>query len=300
MDGRPVTAFTLTDPPNFIRIWCPHCEMRMELSDDEERLLMAEEMNGGMTVDTAVAIINEARTSGVTKAAMPEDDAEKIEFAGRIYKMARQAYASGSTRRDVATIVSLAGDEPPEPQERPAVTGLEKAAEAALEAQEEVPEAPVGAAAQEAIARVKSMGLPIPQPITEADISPVPRDTTMLSDNEVRKLYSQWGAVRNYAGWRLTCEEADFRALTHMVNYQRQVVRQSIPRLDAEGKAKLASVIDAEVETSDEVAPLATQHTALSNSVNALKTLFEIYSGSVERLSREMSFRDLAWRQRHG
>jgi hypothetical protein len=243
--------------------------------------------------DIAIAILNEAKAGGYLEQPIPELPSQAIELAMYYYDEAKRAFESGIRDNTVQTIIWI-GDTRKEvgsdPQETvdidnnpPAVISAPAKEQEEFEVDHQV----------EPIIRVIPMereeNLPIPAHI-EGDATEMPRDFTSVSDKQIRKLSGEYNAFLARTTYLLGCELSDLMNAEHLLEAARA---KALREIDTE--KKLAKVIDAEILADEEVAEWTKRVKEHEQRVTVLKALKEIYSGNVERLSREWTMRQNEW-----
>ncbi len=132
--------------------------------------------------------------------------------------------------------------------------------------------------------------LPVP-PEMEGEAEVLPRDLTKLLDVDVRRLSGEYNAFLARVTWLLAVELSDLANSETMrdAEYRKALVKASRPV--AEGEKKLKDVIEAEANDDPEVQRWANAVARHKGEAIRLRALKDIYSGNIERLSREWTMR---------
>lgn len=216
-----------------------------------------------MDIRLARSILFEARKGEIYEKEIPEVDAELIEEASYFVVEAKKAYEEGWGKKDstVVAIYNLAeagnGDGP---------------------------------------SLIEKEHFPIPADIDKPP--EMPTDITKLDDLKIRKLYSEFNAVMARANWVLSVESADLANATHMRDdaYRRAYVNQD--KIDDDtGKPKTTTALDLEAKSDKKYIEWNLKVLQHTKNTIAMKALATIYSNNVDRLSRDMTFRDMEWQR---
>lgn len=244
-------------------------------------------------LESAVSIINEAKAGGFEDKPVPEDPAEAIARGEYFYEEAKKAYAEGLRDNEIQSIIwigATALDEPiPDKMEstypRRSNGGLSESDE------RETENAPIDVTEKNA----ENENLPVPQHI-EGETEQMPRDLTKLSDKDVRKLSGEYQAYLARVTYLLAVESSDLASAEHLLDAARAKAMREMNTHDSKtDKPKLAKVIEAEILAVPEVAELTAAVAKHQQKVIMWKSLKEIYSGNVDRLSREWTMRQNEW-----
>lgn len=281
-----------------------------------------------LDLQQATSILNEAIANNVYSGSMPEEDDARIKAAALTVQKAVEAYRQGGRSETLMTVLNMArhgnesiipgnGGEPeaeiPEPE--PSVVHVPAPETPPAEPQEEVqePEAPEvsepvesspepsqepqsqavaqGDGGRRAEELARGLSLPVPKAISEKEAPPMPRDISSVSDKDLRRLYSEWGAVYSWAQWCLGVREADLSNAEHLLSYQRDMALKGVQKVDDKGAKRTVAQMEAEIADTPGVRQYADEVNVHAASVAVLKRLVNIYGGHVERISREVSAR---------
>lgn len=145
---------------------------------------------------------------------------------------------------------------------------------------------------QLALAEVEKSRLPVP-PDSMEDPPAFPEDIAAISDGELATLHSKYNACLALAIWKHGLVQVDERAFKHIADFHAREVRKSLDTNNpATGKPKGRELLDREAEDDETV--LAWREKQFNAEVRAipLRKLIDIYSGHVEVLSRQWTFRE--------
>lgn len=263
-----------------------------------------------MDLTTAKAIMNEVKRGDLYNKEIPETDGELLNDAQYYAEEAVAAYTAGWGKRNeyVVAIVNLLeladdtlvtdnstnGEEEPLGERFPSserTTGTQEEPYLASDNGRDGDSRPSHYLEELAWEH----NLAIPQEL-QAPTPDMPRDITLLDDIKVRKFYSEFNALLSIAKWRLAIEMSDLNDATHLRDEAYREAYLGTNRIDKEtGKAKTEKQMDLEVKSNRnylEYEELVQRHTT---AVTGLKALSDIYSSNVDRLSREMTFRQFEW-----
>lgn len=263
-----------------------------------------------MDLVTAKAVLTELKRGGFYEKELPEADGEILNDAEYFVEEARIAFEEGwgknlESVQAVLSLVNLTPDESEvdnsnmrkEEPLRERHTSSSKHIGNGMQqfASENGGDSQTAVASHTLIDLAHGHGLIVPAEI-QYSAPEMPRDITELTDIKVRKLYSEFNALLNYSKWQLAMESSDLNDAVHLREAAYREAYVNTSRLDEEtGKSKTATLIDMEVKTSknyQKYDELVRQHTV---KTTGLKALVDIYSSNVDRLSREMTFRQFEW-----
>ena len=256
-----------------------------------------------MDRDTAISIINEYNSGPWEQYELPQTDEELFVKAEELYQAARNMWEEQGPDlqdKDVrATVQALVwlGDTSDDPHGRDIVPVKAKAIE------ETYPRRSSGGLSESdereadaALLAVKEH-LPVP-PHIEGDPDPMPRDLTTTNDKEVRRLSSEYNAYLTRVTYLLGLASSDLAMAEHLLEAEHARALRDIDKIDPLGdgkKQKLAKILESEILADPEVKRLSDEVTGHQQKVIVLKSLKEIYSGNVDRLSREWTMRQNEW-----
>jgi hypothetical protein len=283
---------------------------------------------------TALEILNEAKEAGFEDQPIPDTDEKLIARAEHFHTEAKKLWDNQEdellkdvdVRRVVQSIIYL-GDSPlPEddkmktgiqetpdgkrmvyvtPDDKVRETYPRRSSGGLSESDErETDSYPTDKDVQEKVARVNELNnlttrehLPVPAHI-EGDPDQMPRDLSNLVDKEIRRLSGEYNAYLTRATYLLGLESSDLANAEHLLEAARAKALRNLDLTDPLGdgkKQKLAKVIDAELLSDPGVIEWSAAVNKHQQQVIVLKSLKEIYSGNVDRLSREWTMRQNEW-----
>lgn len=272
-----------------------------------------EEALKDIEITKARAIINEVIRGGFKEDDIPETEQALVEEAQYWYEEAFKIHETGVKEDTVLAILGIMDDcvvqkeskdisdyvEIPVEEDEWSESEKEKALEAGRELRNPgyssgVPPRSSGGYSESDLREGdigKQYNLPIPRD-WEGEPEDMPRDISDLSDRDVRRISGEYNAYLSRAKWLFSVEIADLANSTHLRDHAYRVALRKIPRVDsATDKAKLKEVIDAEAREDAEFAKYDEAVLYHQNRVGQLKALVDIYSGNVDRLSREWTMR---------
>jgi hypothetical protein len=271
---------------------------------------------------TALEILNEAKEAGFEDQPIPESDEAIIARAEHFHTEAKKLWDNQEdellkdveVRRVVQSIIWL-GDSPlPNDDPKDFEKEMDKVRETyprrssgGLSEQDER-EGESFDVTQEQTKREVNKGtprfdlmvkehLPVPAHI-EGDPDQMPRDLSNLVDKEIRRLSGEYNAYLTRATYLLGIESSDLANAEHLLEAARAKALRALDLTDPNGdgkKQKLAKVIDAELLADPDVIEWSNAVNKHQQQVIVLKSLKEIYSGNVDRLSREWTMRQNEW-----
>lgn len=137
--------------------------------------------------------------------------------------------------------------------------------------------------------------LPLPTFVHVDALPEMPADLTSCSDEDIRRLHSQFHAYQVRTNWLCGLQEnkVNEAKYNYKLAYDREMLR--IDPFFREGnrapKEKTKSYIEAEIMQNNAVVRLKEILVKLEADLSELKTLADIYEANVTRLSRESSMR---------
>jgi len=143
-------------------------------------------------------------------------------------------------------------------------------------------------------------GLPIPKPTEEAVPYDMPTDLTDLGDKELRRLHSAFNAYLGRARWLLAIATSNLANATHVRDEEYRMgykeayglAERAGTRLTKDSLDNMAKDYGPYKDWNDKVL----KH---SNEVTQWRALADIYSGNVDRLSREWTMRTEQYEREH-
>lgn len=241
--------------------------------------------------ETAVEILNEYNSmEDYEPIPIPDDDEELIKAANGIGEAAHQLFEGGNREAQVQAIIWLYDSALPEERKDLPRKSSGGFSEGDLREPEKFEVNEVNA-----VQLVSKENLPAPRHI-ESDPDPMPRDLSKVTDRDIRKLSGEYNAYLARTNYLLGIEQSDLMNAEHLLEAERARVLREMDTMDADGKKqKLAKVIEAEILADSEVVRLTGYVNQHAQRVVVLKSLKEIYSGNVDRLSREWTMRQNEW-----
>lgn len=238
--------------------------------------------------DTALQIINEYKTVIEDDDPLPEEDDQLIAKAQEIFEGAQKLWEQDpkdkKLRAAIQSIIWL-GDSPIRVDGQERVDLPRKSSGGFSDGDLREGEQGTPGFKEYAI----DEKLPIPAHI-EGDAEPMPRDLSTVSDKQIRRLSGEFNAFLTRATYLLGVETADLINAQHLLEDARNTALRGLTV-----EKKLAKVIDAELAADEKVKEWADRVNEHEKKVTILKSLKEIYSGNVDRLSREWTMRQNEW-----
>lgn len=223
-----------------------------------------------MDKQLAMAILQEAKRGGFLDEDIPEQEDELIKEGKYWVDQAEKAYEAGMRQDTILAILNLAEILPP-----------------LSEVQNEEPEE----ATDSKRAFSAHQGLPIPKDFDD-NLVEMPRDIHELTDRDVRRLSGHYNAYLSRAKWLLALYTSDLANATHLRDHAYRVAFRAAVGVDnITGKNKVKDILDAEAREDKEFSRLEEEVLQHQDNVTKLKALVDIYSGNVDRLSREWTMR---------
>lgn len=249
-------------------------------------------------VDKARVILNEAKSGGFMDDDIPEDPEKIVELAVYWYTEAHKAYEAGMRHDTVVAILNAMGDEiMNERKWKPAVDVPNPGYSSG------VPPRSSGGYSESDLRETKSDDsedsvnvardhkLPVPQDFDE-EPEQMPRDISECTDRQIRHLSGVYNAYLARVKWLLAIETSDLANIAHLRDAAFRKSLKNVDKVDQETKkSKLKEVLDAEAKESQEYQKLDQKVKLHQERVVQFKALQEIYSGNIDRLSREWTMR---------
>jgi hypothetical protein len=248
---------------------------------------------------TAIAIINQAKENGFYDDPLPEGAEDQLAEALTILDEAKHAYDKGARGDAIVSILGLAqvDDEvntakEPEPKEKLEQT-VAVAREVLAQSNKGISFHTQVEAKELAIAKIKKEKLPIP-PEIEGEPPALPRDISVLTDPELRRLHSEFNAVLARANWLVALVEADELAAEQIASlYEAQAIKRAAQDPDpVTGKGKTVAALEAEASDDELVRKWREKKTEYVIDKKLQKALRDTYLSNVERISREYAMRE--------
>lgn len=254
----------------------------------------------GLDAESALELLNEAKAAGYETQPIPENEEALIARATYFYEHAKKEFEEGNRENVVQSIIWI-GDTGMKPLPDPNVEktyprrssgGLSESDEREIE---NFPEE--GQYVHRSDELAVRENLPVPQPI-EGDPDPMPRDLSAhaVTDGIIRKLSGEYNAYLARTTYLLGIASSDLAMAEHLLEAARAKTLRALDPVDHDAKKqKLAKVIEAEILADPEVTKLTSDVAGHQQRVIMLKSLKEIYSSNVDRLSREWTMRQNEW-----
>lgn len=250
-------------------------------------------------MESATAVINEAKARKIIDAPMPVDEGERIERATSLVEKAQAAVekATGDRKDAVVAILNAAGANvgaPASTEPQPSETsGQEDSPQG-----ESLGSTKRGRPLSEAFrfsydmaGQSHSEDIAVPAEV-EGELPVLPIDMTQLSDLELRRLYSKFTAMSVRTAWLVSIEKGK---ATSAKALERDAFDKALRAVDktepGSEKAKLAAVVEAEANEDPEVKQWRATAGRHSDNLEKLKALRETHTESCDRISREWTMR---------
>jgi len=146
---------------------------------------------------------------------------------------------------------------------------------------------------------IKAEGLPIPSHLDE-DPPEMPRDLTECGDRELRRLHSIFNAYLNRVAYMLGLERADEKAASRILEQESKRALREVEKVDENGRNKPQHVLLAEAASDPKVVAWDERLAQHEANLAMLYTMRDIYSGNVERISKEWRMRQDEWTKSGG
>jgi len=234
-----------------------------------------------MSIDVARAVLVEAAQRQVYKEGIPERDEDIMEAATMIVKLAQEAYDAGSRNEDLVAVISMSQ---PNDDDYRTFEDVITDAKARL------------AGAKSRITKEK---LPEPNHVGD-DVMDVPRDVTKLSNEEIRRLYSERGACYDRTAWLLAVEKSDRDRAQDMAKLKLAKAMSSIEWVDEKGKALGVNALKEVAAADPEYQEWMKRYIRHAKEVRQLEALASVYENEVSRLSREWTMRTASFEMSGG
>lgn len=265
-----------------------------------------------MKVETATAVINQAKNGGNWDQPLPVDPSDRISMAQEIYDQAVVARDRLNIKADsVLAVISMveadedeATDYTPRSAKETESTSKPSSSVESSSATSPDPSpniehelktvTDVIIAREQAHALMRKEGLPIP-PELEGEPPVLPRDLTQKTDTEIRRLHSEFAAALARANYLVSLETADEYAAKMI--YERLYARAlaHVERTYSEGdkvKSKTVPQLEAEAAQDSEVQEWGDRYHTHHVQNTFLKSIRDGYKDYADRLSREWSMRE--------
>lgn len=145
---------------------------------------------------------------------------------------------------------------------------------------------------QLALAEVEKSHLPVPPDKIEHPPD-FPEDVAAISDGELATLHSQYNACLALAIWKHGLVQVDERAFKYIADFHARDARKGLDQNNpATGKPKGRELLDREAEDDETVQAWREKQYNAEVRAIPLRRLIDIYSGHVEVLSRQWTFRE--------
>lgn len=250
-------------------------------------------------MDSAVAILNEAKSLGFYDKPLPESERDRTYAAEELVHEAQTAYDKGARGDAVTRILAIASSVVPtvrsEINERPPEEPLNGDGHAVQTLQNQGQHTGLQGVTQAkelAIARIKKERLPVPSAI-EGEPPVLPRDMSQLADKSLRRLHSEFNAVLAYSNWLVAMDEADELAARQIVDHYTALAISRADKIDpATNKPKSVAILEAEAYSDPNVKEWRLNQSRFFVNIKLLKSLRDTYLSNVERISREYTMRE--------
>jgi hypothetical protein len=132
-------------------------------------------------------------------------------------------------------------------------------------------------------------GLPVPEDLYR-EPSPMPLDFTELGDKQLRKLHGEYNAYLARSRWMLAVSINRLAGVTHLRDAEYRRAYKEIAEAASE-KKHTKDMLDTLARGDEKYIDLDNKARLYNEEVVSYKALTEIYSGNVDRLSREWTMR---------
>lgn len=249
-------------------------------------------------LDVARAILSEAKSSGFMEGDLPELEDDIIKESKYWFEEAYKAHEAGMQHDTVLAILNIAsGGSGGGSEYNPGYAKVEGMVPNLGHSEAELRDVPVDNAVVAPVDPglpadfVQRNNLPVPKD-WQGDPEDMPRDISELTDRDVRRLSGEYNAYQSRAKWLLALAISDLAQSTHLRDHAYRQSLKKISKVDpSTDKAKLKEVLDAEARENPEFAKFDEAVLKHQKDVTILKSLVDIYSGNVDRLSREWTMR---------
>jgi hypothetical protein len=245
---------------------------------------------------TALEIINEYNSGFEETEAIPESEDELIEKGLYLYTEAKKGFHELGIKNNTLQTILFIGSAEEIPGKNVADSYPRRSSGGLSESDEretvlDHTDVPVSVSDPLTVAQslVLKENLPMP-PHMEGDPEEMPSDFSKVADKQIRKLSGIYNAYLGRVTYLLGVATTDLMNAEHLFEHAKN---KALRGLDTE--KKLAKIIEAEVAADVEVSKWSDSVSEHQKEVTMLKALKEIYSGNVERLSREWTMRQNEW-----
>lgn len=234
-----------------------------------------------MSIEVARAVLVEAAQRKVYMDGIPERDKDIMAAATNILKLAQEAYDAGSRNEDVVAVISMSklNDDDYRTFEDVVIDARARLADKK--------------------SRITKEKLPEPEHVGD-DVMEVPRDVTKLSNEEIRKLYSERGACYDRTTWLIAVEKSDRDRAQDMARLKLAKAMNSIEWQDGKGKALGVQALKEIAAADAEYQEWMTRYIEHSREARQLEALASVYENEVARLSREWTMRTVSFEMSGG
>lgn len=222
--------------------------------------------------ELALEVLREAKNGEFYDGEIPTEEHELIKLGEFYAKEAKNAYeniAGMKRNKTVKAIINIYS------------MGIERKSEKAYAqfAGEDVEEVKI------------DKGLPIPEDLA-GDASPMPLDFTDIGDVQLRKLHGEYNAYLARVRWLLSISLNRLASVTHLRDdAYRLAYKQQYLVSETVGSKPTKDVLDAFAKDNEDYKKYDELVRKHQQEVTSFKALVEIYSGNVDRLSREWTMR---------
>jgi hypothetical protein len=228
-----------------------------------------------LTKDHSLAVLRTAKEGGYLET-IPDEDKEIIELAKFYVEQAEKEYKSSAKMRRDKTVKEILGIKS---------AAISDKSEKAWDQ---------FAGYNEPENKIED-NLPIPKNITK-EPSEMPDDLTALSDREIRKLHGEYNAYLVRARWLLATTTTNLANYTHLRDdaYRKNYLKFS-KELSESGERATKDLVDSFAKEDQTYLDYDKSVREAQDVLSQYKALVEIYSGNVDRLSREWTMRQNEW-----
>lgn len=218
--------------------------------------------------DQARSILTEAASAGYF-GQLPEESNSILYEANEILSEAKEAWTNGAKGEFISTVLSIANVE---------MNGCVVFDNSVEDLK---------------LKRILQENMSIPQEVN-GQPPEFPRDISVVSDKELRKLHAEFAAMLARANWLVAIEETDEISARQVADLKHaQAIRRAADTPDkVTSKAKTVPMLEAEAVADDEVKEWRANQTKHYIQIKLLKALRDNYQMICERISREWSMRE--------
>lgn len=222
--------------------------------------------------ELALEVLREAKIGEFFEGEIPSNENEVIELGEFYAKEAKNAYeniAGMKRNKTVKAIINIYS------------MGIERKSEKAYAqfAGEDVDDVQL------------DKGLPIPEDLA-GEASDLPIDFTEIGDIQLRKLHGEYNAYLARVRWLLAIAVNRLASVTHLRDdAYRLAYKQQYLVSESAGSKATKDVLDAFAKDNEDYKKYDELVRKHQQEVTTFKALIEIYSGNVDRLSREWTMR---------